>query len=181
MEQPRKSGVALPTRRSPCNHWYSDECEELQARICALQTVMGRARDAVVKSYECECLAGVDGVRDALLDLNLVIVHKSLEAWVVTESPLMAYVSSTFVWCGDVVGDLHELAEHGASRSWETLTLDLADSATAYVAEYLDPLFRRFNELCGSFWTGHALQRVRPYAERLQSEIVSLSWELNRS
>ena len=160
-------------------HWRSEKLTQFEARIRAVDTVMGGTRrNAAVEAYDGECLAGLGAVRDALVDLNTVIAKGDLEPWLTTASPLMAYISSAYVWAGDVASDLLELAEHPGSSSWEYLRRDLATSAADYITEFLEPLFRQLNELCGSHWIDHALQRLRPLVERLQSEIVSLSWEL---
>jgi hypothetical protein len=162
-----------------CRRWCNQEYDALKQRIRTLQPVIEGAREGQAKAYDSECLAGLGAVTDALHELNLVIVNKGLRPWLAAASPLTAYLSSTYVWCGDVVHDLYELAEHRGSASWEEQKRDGADSATAYITEYLEPRFRELNELCGACWLGHPLQWVRAPAERVQSEIVSLNWELS--
>ena len=165
---------------APCagTHWCVSEYDALETRIYALEAVM-RHSPLEVRAYDRECLATLDGVRDALRELNLVLLGTDLEAWVGTESHMMAYLSATYVWCGDVVDDLEQLAEHGASGSWEDQTRAVAESATAYVTEFLAPLFRRLHEPNGSLCASGPLHDVGVHIDRLQSEIVSLSWELS--
>jgi hypothetical protein len=155
------------------------EYDALQVRIYALEAATRRAPLAV-GAYDRECLAALDGVRDALHECNLVLFGGELEPWVGTESPVMAYLSATYQWCGEVVGDLEQLAEHQdhGSASWDDETRAIARSATAYVDEFLAPLFQRLQEPNGSLCASGPLHRVRGHIERLQSEIVSLSWEL---
>ena len=163
-----------------CRHWCSEEYEAIETRIRALQEVTLGATNPAVSAYYEECVAGLADVRNAMRDVNLVLLEKGLEPWVATQSPLMAYLSSAFVWCGDVIADLQELAEHhGNTSSWDAQRRDVAESAKSYIVEFLEPLYRGLNQLCGSSWPGHPLQRVRPPVERLESQIVSLSWELN--
>jgi len=159
------------------NHWCTDEYDALDARLCDLLIVM-RSADAEARAYDRECLATLGSVRDALHALNLVVLGTDLEASAGTASSLMAYLSAAYAWCGDVVDDLHALAEHGSSKSREERRCEIAGSATAYVADFIEPLFGRLNEPNGPLSVGHPLHRIRAQVERLESEIVSLSWEL---
>ena len=161
-----------------CRHWCDEEYDALESRIYALQTRLTGPRGATVRAFDSECVAGLVAVLDALHGLNAIIVNKSLRPWIATQSPLMAYLSAAYVWCDRVVRDLQELSGFRGSASWEEQRRRVFGSASAYITESVEPLFRQVNELCGSCWIGHPLQRVRPSVERLQSELVSLSWEL---
>jgi hypothetical protein len=157
-----------------CSELY----DALEVRVLALQGVIDGAGGTVPEAYESEALAGLRGVLGALRDLNPVFDDKGLWSWVAAKSPVMAYVSASYVWSGDVASDLRQLSERPAGATWEQYRRSAADSAGAYIAEFLEPLFRQLNDLWGSPGIGHPLQRVRAPVERLQSEIVSLGWEL---
>ena len=164
--------------RAACIYRCCEEYDELDARIRGLDEMLG-GRDTVVKACYAECAAGLGDVRDALRELNIVIAHKSLEPWVATPSPLIAYLSSTYVWCGDVVSDLHTLVQDHGGASWEEERRDASESASAYLTEFLAPLFGQLDVVCGGCWLGHPLQRVRQPVEHLESAIVSLSHDLD--
>jgi hypothetical protein len=165
----------------PANQWCIDESDELAERVGALRVALGgttAATEPEEQAYDRECLAGVGGVCDALHALNLVILGDDLAPGGRAQASLMAYVAATYVWCGDVVTDLHHLAGRGGRGSRGGRTIDVARTATSYATEYLEPLFKQFNESCSLPSAEHSLDGVRATVERLQSEVVSLSWEL---
>jgi DNA-binding response OmpR family regulator len=158
--------------------WSSEAFIALEAQIHLLQSAAAGVHRAHERAFHNECLASFRLIRDALHDLNVIIADKDIAPWLDGSSPLRGYLSAAYVWCGDVLHSLNELAGREHTLPWRAAKREAADSAADYITEFLDPLFRALNELCGSSWAGHALQRVRPPIERIQSEVVSLSWAL---
>jgi hypothetical protein len=157
-----------------------DEYDVLETSLRCLRVDQGDAgpRDAEAHAYHRECVAALDGVRDALRNLNRVVVAAEVEPVDGAPPTLTAYVAAVHAWCGNVVDDLYELGTHRGRESWEARACEIGQSATSQVAESLEPLYRDFTWTGGFEKAGRPRDALRAAVERIQSEVVSLSWEL---
>ena len=123
------------------------------------------------------CVACLADVRSALYQLHVSVVDQHLP--LTPHGPaIVAYLSEAYVWSGDVLEDVQTLVEqlrHGAP----VRALPFADDSSAYIDEFLEPLFREMCASCRDIAVGPSSTRaLLPLAERLHVAIVSLNWVL---
>ena len=119
----------------------------------------------------------LEGVRSALDDLRAYAVDAPIHLLDGPHSPLAAYLTAAFVWCGDSARDVKDSIrgrQLGTERRRKERTSFAADS-DAYVACFLEPFFRTLSAACAK--ESRAGELVRASAERLQARIVALNWE----
>ena len=123
------------------------------------------------------CIACLADVRSALYQLHVDVVHEHL-APPPHGPPIVSYLSEAYVWCGDVLDDVEALVQklRGGPSVRDT---GLAEDSSAYIDEFLAPLFR---QMCDSNRRMPVGQPPPPafllLAERLHVAIVSLNWVL---
>jgi hypothetical protein len=123
------------------------------------------------------CIACLADVRSALFQLHLGVTGEHLP--LAPHGPaIVAYLSEAYVWCGDVLDDVRAVVEQlrgGAPRRLPAI----ADDSSAYIEEFLGPLFLEMCASCREPPADSASTRAfLPLAERLQVAIVSLNWVL---
>jgi hypothetical protein len=123
------------------------------------------------------CVACLADVRSALYQLHVHVVNQGLP--LTPHGPaIVSYLSEAYVWCGDVLEDVQTLVQqlrYGTPVS----ALALADDSSAYIDEFLEPLFREMRLSCRAMGGGQPMTRaLLPLAERLHVAIVSLNWVL---
>ena len=123
------------------------------------------------------CIACLADVRSALYQLHVAASNERLAASSVGP-PVVAYLSEAYVWCGDVLDDVEALVQElsGAPSVRET---GLAEDSSAYIDEFLAPLFRRMCKSVREATVTPLPERsLLPLAERLHVAIVCLNWVL---
>jgi hypothetical protein len=123
------------------------------------------------------CIACLADVRSALYQLHVAVLEEH-PASVPHDAPIVAYLSEAYVWCGDVLDDVQALVQKvrgDPSVRGEAL----GDDSSAYIDEFLTPLFRQICDSGGGMAPGGRPPRAYlPLAERLHAAIVSLNWVL---
>jgi hypothetical protein len=123
------------------------------------------------------CIACLADVRSALYQLHVSAANERM-APSPTASPVVAYLSAAYVWCGDVLDNVEALVRT-LSGAPSVLDAGLAQESSAYIDEFLAPLFRRTCESVRGATTAPPPERALvPLAERLHVAIVSLNWVL---
>jgi hypothetical protein len=123
------------------------------------------------------CVACLADVRSALYQLHVSVVDQHLP--LTAHGPaIVAYLSEAYVWSGDVLEDVQAVVQqlrHGTA----VRALPFADDSSAYIDEFLEPLFREMCASCRDIAVGQSSTRaLLPLAERLHVAIVSLNWVL---
>jgi hypothetical protein len=123
------------------------------------------------------CIACLADVRSALYQLHVSVVFQHLP--LTPGGPaIVSYLSEAYVWCGDVLEDVQVLVQE-LGYGTPVRASALADDSSAYIDEFLEPLFR---DMCtGGRDMAVGLPSTRallPLAERLHVAIVSLNWVL---
>jgi len=123
------------------------------------------------------CIACLADVRSALYQLHVSVVFQHLP--LTPHGPaIVSYLSEAYVWCGDVLEDVQALVQE-LRYGTPVRASALADDSSAYIDEFLEPLFRDMCEACRDAAAGLPSTRaLLPLAERLHVAIVSLNWVL---
>jgi hypothetical protein len=123
------------------------------------------------------CIACLSDVRSALYQLHVCIVDEHLP--LTPHGPaIVSYLSEAYVWCGDVLEDVKALVQElrGDSAVRDSA---LAEDSSAYIDDFLEPLFHEMCDGCQATSAGEPPMRaLLPLAERLHVAIVSLDWVL---
>ncbi len=120
----------------------------------------------------------LEGVRQALEELRALAAAAPAQLTETRRSPLAAYLTAAFVWCGDIAHDVVDsirVRRIGVERRRVERTTFVGDSE-AYITCFLDPFFRTLNEACAK--DPFSGPPIRAAAERLQSRIVAFHWTL---
>jgi len=165
----RRRGTTLATR--------DDAFILFDARMRALHLWATGVRDLSSNLELDWCIACLADVRSALYQLHVAAANDPM-ARSSAGLPVALYLSEAYVWCGDVLDNV-EARVRALSGAPSVLDAGLAEDSTAYIDEFLAPLFRR---MCESF-RGATVAPVHerallPLAERLHVAIVSLNWVL---
>jgi hypothetical protein len=92
--------------------------------------------------------------------------------------PIVCYLSEAYVWYGDVLDDIEALVQDLRSGS-HARDSALCEDSSAYINDFLEPLFQRMCASSRQNGFGQAQMRaLLPVAQRLQVAIVSLDWTL---
>ena len=146
--------------------------------ILAVHKLSLAVSETTSRAFLGECVASLEDVNDALHDLHVAVIDPRVRPWLATDSPLGAYISATYTWCANVLAALRELLELGEG-TWDIGEQALAERSAAYIRELIEPLFRRLDELCEPVRTAeHPLNWIWTRAQRLESEIACVDWEL---
>ena len=123
------------------------------------------------------CIACLADVRSALYQLH-VAARSELLAPSSAGPPVVSYLSEAYVWCGDVLDNVEALVQE-LSGGPSVHDAGLAEDSSAYIDEFLAPLFRRMCESARGATVAPPPERaLLPLAERLHVAIVSLNWVL---
>jgi hypothetical protein len=123
------------------------------------------------------CIACLADVRSALYQLHVAATRERLAPSSVGP-PVVSYLSEAYVWCGDVLDNVEALI-HELSGGPSVRDTGLAQDSSAYIDEFLAPLFRRMCESARGATVATPPERaLLPLAERLHGAIVSLNWVL---
>jgi hypothetical protein len=123
------------------------------------------------------CIACLADVRSALYQLHVRVVDDYLPQ-VSHASPIVIYVSEAYVWCGDVLEDVQARVRFLSGGS-SVCVSSIAEDSSAYIDDFLEPLFQEVCESCRAPDAGEPLARpLMPLVERLHVAIVSLNWVL---
>jgi len=120
------------------------------------------------------CIACLADVRSALYQLHVSVLDEHLP--LTPHGPaIVSYLSEAYVWCGDVLEDVQALVQQLRGGALPRVPA-LDDDSSAYIDDYLEPLFREMCESC--LRTPTELPSTRtflPLAERLHVAIISLN------
>jgi hypothetical protein len=123
------------------------------------------------------CIASLADVRSALYQLHVRVVDDHLPL-IPPGSPIVVYVSEAYVWCNDVLEDVQALVRYLRGGSSVRIS-SIAEDSSAYIDDFLEPLFQEVCESCCAPDAGEPLVRaLLPLVERLHVAIVSLDWVL---
>jgi hypothetical protein len=124
------------------------------------------------------CIACLADVRSTLYQLHVRVVDGYIPLAPHGPPPIVAYVSEAYVWCGDVLEDIQALVQdlRGGSAARAS---SIAEDSSAYIDEFLEPLFQEVCEGCqGPASDEPPVRPLLPLVERLHVAIVSLDWVL---
>jgi hypothetical protein len=146
------------------------------ARIRTLQLWSKGAQDTSSSMELDWCIACLADIRSALYQLHARVVDEQLS--LAPNGPaIVSYLSEAYVWCGDVVDDVQGLVQE--LRGGSVRDVALAEDSSAYIDDFLDPLFHEMCESCRGATVNQPRMRVfLPLAERLHVAILSLAWVL---
>lgn len=123
------------------------------------------------------CVACVADVRSALYQLHVCVADERLS--LPPHGPaIVSYLSEAYVWYGDVLEDFKALV-HDLRGGPQVRDPTVSEDSSAYIDDFLQPLFHDMCESCGENGPGQPKMRaLMPLAERLHVAIVSLDWTL---
>ena len=147
--------------------------------ILAVHKLSLSVKETTARAFLGEFVASLEDVNDALHDLHVAVIDPRVRPWLLPDSsPLGAYISVTYTWCANVLSALRELLELGEG-TWDIGEQALAERSAVDIHELIEPLFRRLDELCEPVRSGdHPLNWIWSRAQRLESEIACVDWEL---
>jgi len=145
-------------------------------RIRALQLGSKDVHDSSARTELDWCIACLADIRVALYQLYARVVEEHLP--LPPDGPaVVSYLSEACVWCGDVVDDVQALVQELRGGSGRDVAL--AEDSSAYIDDFLGPLFREMCESCrGTVVNQPSMRLFLPLAERLHVAILSLAWAL---
>jgi hypothetical protein len=121
------------------------------------------------------CIACLADIRSALYGLHVCVVDQHLPL-----SPngpaIVSYLSEAYVWCGEILDDVQALVQE--LRGGLARDCSLAEDASAYIDDFLDPLFEAMCDSSQGTAEHGPMRAFLPLAERLHVAIVSLDWVL---
>jgi hypothetical protein len=129
------------------------------------------------------CVASLEEIQDCLSQLSAVIMDAQAPGLVRVGSPLVRYVTETYVWMGDLMEDVLALVqelrgtEGGAARKGGRST----EEESAYVREFLDPLYEEILGLRSEIEGDLVLRQALPLVASLRATVVALDGALRSS
>jgi hypothetical protein len=145
-------------------------------RIRTLQLWSKDVRD-ISSSMELDwCIACLADIRSALYQLQARIVDERLPL-ARNGRAVVSYLSEAYVWSADVVDDVQALVQE--LRGGSVRDVALAQDSSAYIDDFLDPLFHSMCHSCrGMSASRPPMRALLHLAERLHVAILSLAWVL---
>jgi hypothetical protein len=163
-------------------HW-AEAGVTLGAHIAALRMWTRDVSAVAPRSRLDWCVAGLEEIQDCLSQLSAIIMDAHAPALVHAGSPLVRYVTESYVWAGDVMQDVLALVQElrAAAGSAATQGGRPLDDESAYVRDFLDPLYEEIQGLRSEIAADPVLCQALPLAASLRGTILSLDGALRRS
>src|ERR1017187_3262662 len=140
------------------------------ARIRMLQLWSTDVREIASRRELDWCIACLADIRSALYGLHICVVDEHLPLRP-NGSQIVSYLSEAYVWCGEILDDVQALVQE--LRGGLVRDVALAEDSSAYIDDFLEPLFEDMCQSCRGAAVGQAPMRAfLPLAERLHVAIL---------
>jgi hypothetical protein len=170
----RHRGTALLDERLSA-HWAEADLM-LDAHIAALHMWTRDVTGVAPRSRVDWCVASLQEIQDCLSRLSAVVMGAHASGLGRAESPLVQYVTEAYVWTGDVMQDVLALVRElrsvdGGPAKKRGRSIE---EESAYVTDFLDPLYRELVGLRSELEVDPVLRQVLPLAAGFRAAIVGL-------
>jgi hypothetical protein len=123
------------------------------------------------------CISSLDDILDHVSQLRVLVRNARTSGRIRGDSPLVQYLADVYVWTDEALADVSALVQRLEGAPVAEGGGSLADSS-AYIADYLAPLYRQIASRYLTFGVDPALRRLQSLTALLESAIVALDWGL---
>jgi hypothetical protein len=123
------------------------------------------------------CISSLDDILDHVSQLRILVRDARTSGCIREDSPLVEYLADVYVWTGEALADVSALVQRLEGGPVAEGGGSLADSS-AYIADYLAPLYRQIAARYLALGVDPALGRLQSLTALLESAIVALDWGL---
>jgi len=155
----------------------------LDAHIAALHMWTRDVTGVAPRSRVDWCVASLQEIQDCLSRLSAIVMDVHASGLGRAESPLAQFVTEGYVWTGDVMQDVLALVRElrGVDDGPERTLRRSIEEESAYVTDFLDPLYRELVGLRSELKVDPILRHVLPLADSLRAAITGLEEVLRTS